>query len=354
MNRSLNIELLRLVAMFLVVLLHVNSYGGLLKAYYPKSDPFCFLTVNLVEYISLIAVNSYLFISGYFLSASVRPFKVGKLLHLLLTTVFWAWLIGGSACLFLDAPLDDFLSDGIFPMLSGRYWFVTPYLILYFLSPYYNQTLQRLDRRAHRLLLGFLLFFFSLAPLFWDPLGLKGGYSLYWFSFIYILAAYIRKYPVRHSVRTLLLVWAGVLLIQLSGAYFLKLNGRYDLANQFFGQNYNSPFILVNTVCCFLLFRSIRIRRGQALIRFLAPLTFGIYLVHIHPATASWIYQEFLPVREVAGRSPWTVLVSLFGFALLVFCVSALLEYCRSRLFVAFRVEERIGRVMRRLLKVKE
>ena len=76
-ERNLNFELLRIIAMFMVVMLHVNWFGGLLNGYKPDLYPFPFLICNFFEFFCIIAVNLYVLISGYFLSGKSSPFKLG-------------------------------------------------------------------------------------------------------------------------------------------------------------------------------------------------------------------------------------------------------------------------------------
>lgn len=211
-ERNLNFELLRIIAMFMVVMLHVNSFGGLLYEYKPDLYPFPFLISNFFEYLCIIAVNLYVLISGYFLSGKSSPFKLEKTLKLIVITVFWSWIIGLLSCLFLGANVNDFLFNGIFPIMSRRYWFVTDYIILYMLSPFYNIVLQSLSKVQHLWLLSILLFFFSIVQFLWEPVILSDGYSSYWFSFLYIQASFIRKYNIKFSSKILLLLWSGMLV----------------------------------------------------------------------------------------------------------------------------------------------
>lgn len=341
-ERNLNFELLRIIAMFMVVMLHVNWFGGLLNGYKPDLYPFPFLICNFFEFFCIIAVNLYVLISGYFLSGKSSPFKLEKALKLIFITVFWSWIIGGLSCLFLEANVNDFLFNGIFPIMSSRYWFVTDYIILYMLSPFYNIVLQSLNKTQHLWLLSILLFFFSVVQFLWEPVELSKGYSLYWFSYLYVQASFIRKYNVKFSFKILLLLWGGILLFQLIGTYFTKLYGFNYINSRVFNLNYNSLFILVSSTCCFLLFKSLTIKKGKRIICLLSSLTFGVYLIHINPATKFWLFKELLPIKSFAGTQAFNVLVTLLLFTIIVFSISCILEYMRIRLFDLFKVNSKI------------
>lgn len=341
-ERNLNFELLRIIAMFMVVMLHVNSFGGLLYEYKPDLYPFPFLISNFFEYLCIIAVNLYVLISGYFLSGKSSPFKLEKALKLIFITVFWSWIIGGLSCLFLEANVNDFLFNGIFPIMSSRYWFVTDYIILYMLSPFYNIVLQSLNKTQHLWLLSILLFFFSVVQFLWEPVELSKGYSLYWFSYLYVQASFIRKYNVKFSFKILLLLWGGILLFQLIGTYFTKLYGFNYINSRVFNLNYNSLFILVSSTCCFLLFKSLTIKRGKKIICLLSSLTLGVYLIHINPATKFWLFKELLPIKSFAGTQAYNVLAALLLFTIIIFSVSCIFEYMRIQLFNLFKIDSKV------------
>lgn len=341
-ERNLNFELLRIIAMFMVVILHVNGFGGLLNGYNPTLHPIPFLISNFIEFLCIIAPNLYVLISGYFLSNKKYSFKIEKFFQLILVTCFWSWMIGLVSCLFLKANIGDFLFSGIFPVLSRRYWFVTDYIILYMLSPFYNIILQNINKVQHIWLLIILLFFFSVAHLLWEPINLNKGYSLYWFSYLYIQASFIRKYDLKIHIRTLVFIWGSILIFQLVGIYYTTLYEYNFIRIKVFNFNYNSLFVLINSVCCFLLFKSLTIKRGKSIICLLSSLTFGVYLIHINPTIASWLFKQVLPIKMFAGTQPFNVLLSLFLFTVLIFSVSCLLEYLRKQLFLLCRVHSKI------------
>ena len=67
-ERMANLELLRCVAMGMVVVLHYLGKGGLLPELSGETLDSTGRTAWLLEAFSIIAVNVYMFISGYFLS----------------------------------------------------------------------------------------------------------------------------------------------------------------------------------------------------------------------------------------------------------------------------------------------
>ena len=85
-QRQVNIELLRVIAMFMVVVLHCNAFGENMR----NTEP---LTLNwlgiwFLEKISIVAVNCYVLISGYFLITS--EFKYRKLFSIWFQVLFYS------------------------------------------------------------------------------------------------------------------------------------------------------------------------------------------------------------------------------------------------------------------------
>lgn len=349
-ERNLNFELLRIVAMFMVVLLHVNLMGGVLRGVNYNENPSGFLVSNFLEYLCIIAVNLYVMISGYYLSASAHPFKMAKLLHLVLVTLFWSWLLGAVACVFLGASIKEFVLTGLLPVLGRNYWFVTDYVVMYLLSPFFNRLLASINQKQHGYLICLLGFFFSLVIGAFDPIQVQFGYSLYWFTLLYILAAYIRKYPVSIKRRSYALVWILVLLLQIF-AYPLCHALHLDfIAARFFDLSYNSIWILINSICCFMIFKDLQVKRGARLIKFLAPLTFGIYLIHINSGIVDWLFQDLLPIKDCVDQTGWVVFLYILSFTVLVFTVCALLEKLRMTLYESFT---RVIDIEKKILNLK-
>lgn len=75
-ERNRNLDLLRIVSMFMVVLLHSFNHGGLLQDIAPAYGTPNLYLVQAIFSFCLVAVNCFVLISGYFLCAS--DFKLKK------------------------------------------------------------------------------------------------------------------------------------------------------------------------------------------------------------------------------------------------------------------------------------
>ena len=103
-KRIVSIELLRILAMMMVVMLHYLSKGGLLTSLTEEFSGGAYIAW-LLEAFSIVAVNVYMLISGYFLVES--GFKFGRLAELVCQVLFYSLLIPPilMAAGILDQPL---------------------------------------------------------------------------------------------------------------------------------------------------------------------------------------------------------------------------------------------------------
>ena len=185
--RQSNLELLRIIAMFLIVMHHFACHG-LFDGF---SSPLNEIMVKFMVVGGKVGVNIFVLISGYFMINS--KFKLSKLLMILLQTTVYAFFIyiifvisGGAAFDFGELVLS------LLPLLN-QYWFVTAYLAMYILAPYMNILIAHITRRQHISLIGFLLVLQMVIPQVFK-IDLFGNSMVVWFLTLYLIATYLRKY----------------------------------------------------------------------------------------------------------------------------------------------------------------
>ena len=135
------------------------------------------------------------------------------------------------------------------------------------------------------LLLPFLVFSLWQTICFWsDTARVENGYSYVWFFVLYFTAAYISIYQIRLSSAPCLLLYVVFSLLsvltRIFGSGVETRLGLEGLINTLGG--YQSPFAFFASICFFLLFQNVKIRsdRPKKIILALAPLSFGVYLLH--------------------------------------------------------------------------
>lgn len=158
-----NIELLRILSMLLIVCNHFEGHALAIQGFEWGA---AHLYSNwLIRGIGYIGVNLYVLISAYFLCQS--SFKAKKLLKLLIEVWFYSMIIYG---LFVGTGQVSFSFMGFFksflPTLCSQYWFITCYVVLYALSPFFNKLIVALSEKQVLLrFVGFLLLVFCVIPI---------------------------------------------------------------------------------------------------------------------------------------------------------------------------------------------
>ena len=157
-ERSSNIELLRILSMFLVLMIHYIPYRTL-----PTHDTLAHDTLGTLfdlelRSISFVCVNCFILISGYF---GIR-WKLKSFSNLLFQILFWAIVCP----VIVSAATDSFNMTDLFKTLyhnTFSRWFIEAYIGLYILAPMINRFI---EKSTHRELGIFILAFYLISTLF--------------------------------------------------------------------------------------------------------------------------------------------------------------------------------------------
>ncbi|RKI84031.1 acyltransferase [bacterium 0.1xD8-71] len=339
-KRQANFELLRIVAMFMIITLHYLVKGSVAVPF-AESDSGVNYFAWLIEAFCIVAVNCYVLISGYFMVESV--WKPGRVVSLLCQVLFYALLI---PCVMIGTGMTPGRNLGIYdwiacvlPIETEHYWFATSYLLLYLFAPFLAAGIRQLEKRQLRIVLGLLLCFFSLGKTI-VPVKLvtdQYGYSFGWFLCLFVMAGYIRKYGIawlEKKFHAVLVYVSASLLIWGTSLLSHRLAGRIDAFSYYENMpyTYNHLFCLAGAVALFYVFKNSQVKEGRAadIICMLAPYTFGIYLLHEH-VLVRYEWMRWLGVEQAAGT--WRFVPHMIGCVLLVYAAGTAVDMVRARLF---------------------
>lgn len=339
-KRLANIELLRILAMMMVVMLHYLGKGNLLPALTGSMDATGYVAWVL-EALSIVAVNVYMLISGYFLVES--KFKCSRLLELILQVLFYSLLV--PLCL-MALGLLDFSTVTVYQMLQYvlptqmlQYWFATAYVLMYLFSPLLSAATHHMGKKQMQVTLALLFLVLSVGKSVL-PVHLEmdnKGYDALWFMFVFLIAAYIRRYgfAIFKTKGRSFLIYVGASLGVFGVTMLVRcVYLRFNVLEYFIkaAYDYNHVLNLLAAVALFYGFFYIKIPEGKVSrwICNIAPHTFGVYLLH-----------EQLEIRYRwpfwlgAGKVQSPVLFVLYAFLCvgIVFIVGIIIDMCRSLLF---------------------
>ena len=331
-TRNTNLDLLRIVSMLLIVFLHSTGSGNVLEYAESCSAPVYFY-IRFVYMLCQVCVNTYVMLSGYFLVSS--KFRLKKLVTLWMEAAFYSVVIRLIFMLTGARPFSVVsLVSCFFPILTGRYWFITIYVGLYLIFPFLNILIRAMDKKQHTLLNICLFFLFSV----WSSIhpsiaGMNsgGGWGLAWFVVLYLAAAWLRLYytPSGKKAGWLAAFAAIPALIATAQviAKWLGIGFFQTILQQWF--RYDSAPAFIMTMCLFVGFLNVRIENEKRanVIRCVAPLTFGVYLIHHHADVSHWIWDALdFPARMDSPLFPFVQL----GVVLGIFMVCAAMDALRK------------------------
>jgi Uncharacterized protein conserved in bacteria len=323
-GRDMNVELLRILLMLMIVTLHYLSQGGFLSAAPAGSRGA--VSIWTLEIFSFVGVNGFVMISGYYLAQS--EFKLRKLITLIVQIVFTSSVIYLIFAAFGLAPLTRHdVFGAFFPILTGKYWFVTSYVAMYCLVPFLNMVIKSASKRQMQGLIALLSLMFCTWRAFFPPLTMMntdGGYNVVWLVCLYFFAAYLRLY---WDYKINKYIYLAVYILCCAFVTWRKCMGDGNFLS------YVSVPITAAAVALFLFFREVRIRNTvlKKVIGFFSPLTFGVYLISENIWFRKELYTSILHTKQFVNTPSMAYMIPVSILAVFLGC--ALLDYLRSLLF---------------------
>lgn len=335
-------ELLRILAMLLIVLSHSSYHGG-----FPE-EPSRFLpNTFFLDFMILgnLGVDIYIIISGYFLSGKTfRPLSLCRLL-----TQVWFYSLLGYGIYLLQGngfSMGD-LKTVLFPTLYKSYWFFTAYFVLLWLSPYLNLFLEHASRKQ-------LLSCIVTMVLLWSVVRTLTGQDLYGatmaqFVLFYLIGAYFRKYPdnlLSVPRNGYLLAFGSFFLLLLAiGIYRLTHLWAPRLEIVLLFQDPLSVFTVGTALGLFAVAVNFRPFVSKA-INLVASCTFGVYLLHDNPFVRSILWLDWVKNNNLFDSA--YLLPRMLVSVLVIFSVCCTVEWLRQKTVAgpATRITEGIFRFL--------
>lgn len=313
-NRQGGIELLKILAMIMIVFSHVSQSAGEYPTYLPDlpnklidlscaTDNISILFVDFVRYLGPIG-NDIFFICSFWFLCDNRQMKKRKVLSVLLQT----WSI--SCCMLLVYELcgkfvPSFLKlRCLLPITFNNNWFVTCYLIIYLIHPYLNLVIDSLSQRNLFILCSafavmYCCICFIIEEAFFNSV-------LIVFIGIYFLVSYVKRYG---NSWTDSIKWnIGVLIVSSFSVIAMFLFTNYMslswniLNNDLLKWSVNNnPFILLIAFSLFNIFKKMSITCRW--VNYVSSLSLTVYLFH-----------ENILVRSFSRIEIWRWILDSFGY----------------------------------------
>lgn len=258
--RHSNLELLRIVAMSLIVAHHFLIATGKLDYRTGALRGGEFLNAFCV-----VGVNCFILISGYF-GIKFRLSKIINLLFVIMSVRAVDFLLGTTGAELFDS---QYAMHKITPFAKGCNWFLPAYIALMFLAPVLNKAVCNADGKELRMWAA-LLTIVNLYAYFCSVGSVNSnGYTIFQFIYLYIVGACLSRVGHVSKIAALGLYVVGALAAWLVSQY---AGAGYKAFA------YNSPQVLVASVGFFMFFASLHIR--SRLVNRAARAVFVVFLFH--------------------------------------------------------------------------
>ena len=306
--RNSSIELLRILCIIGIVLMHILGY------YWNTTDSVMRANILAVNSIANCGVTIFVLISGFY---GIR-FSVKKLFGL--TNVVWFYTWTALLVMFICEALTmkySVLIAFIFPILCGKYWFITAYCLIFCLAPYLNKIKELLTKKQFQILLGILTLFFYLAPTVTKTEILHdGGKGVVNLTTVYLIGQYFSKYGFHRFFDKYILWKIGGFIGIIFLLNVLSTTARDSICQPF--SHDNSILILVTSILIFnyALKHEFFSEKVNKCAKFVLP----IYILNGY-------FMRLLPHVEA---SPMLTLLACFGMALGICVVAAGIEKLRQ------------------------
>lgn len=346
-KRNYGVDLLRLFAMFMVTILHTLGHGGVLNAATGEKGNL----IWIFEIGAYCAVNCYAMISGYVsYSEKEKPYKYSKFATMWIQVVFYSfgitllWHLLGKAT--IDATT---FKNALLPVTTAHYWYFTAYAGLFFMIPWLNRFVRKISQNdmTRFVVIAFVIFscYSNYCRIkYGDVFKFGNGYSFVWLTIMFLIGSWLKKCEIPQKVKGISAILAiGICMVITCVLKF------FSQTNKDFFVSYISPTVIIMAMCYIIIFSKMKFNSFfNAIIKFLSPAAFGIYLIHEQNLIrGSCITDRFTWIAELPLKQ---IPFAIIGCALTIFVICLIIERTRLLLFnmlwinkaiefVAFKIE---------------
>lgn len=268
--RNSNIEFVRIISIFVIVLSHTVGVGG--GGNLSGINTYLTVLQNSIFHAG-VSVTCFMFISGFYGIQLSAP-RLNKT-----WSVVWVCSLGSAAIMALCGGIGfGGILKAVFPVISKKYWYASCYVFLVILSPWINRFADSLEKKDFRRFLAVsVILFYVLPTFFYFELMDDKGKGLVHMLICYLIGRYTAKYieVPKRSQKTLWILLIAATVVTLSGNLTITLvRGKISLP---FSRECSVLTLLIGVLVCLIALHG---HCKNKTVNKVARYTFHIYLLN--------------------------------------------------------------------------
>ena len=338
-QRNSSIELLRIIAMFMILMHHFVVHNGYDELNLPLGPERIFFQLVMAGG-GKVGVVIFFSISAWFFLDREQTIKsnLKRVWIMERELLFWSLILVTFYLVFDRADLSmKLMVKSVMPLSMGLWWYATAYAIFLALLPFLAKGLKALGREYHLALAVTVLVIWGLTSFIPGMIGINDGF--FGFIYLFILISAYKWYMEPFTTRQVWLMIGtglGFFLLYTCASITLSLLG-YDMGIYITG-DWKLPVIMVG-FGMFLLFD--RVTFHSRIINRIAQSAFSVYLITDYAASEKLLWVRLFNLQNLY-QQPWAILLIL-GILLAIYAICTLLDFIRQALF-AVTIDKRRGR----------
>lgn len=313
-KRVSNIELLRIIAMIMIIMHHFALHGC---SQLQKDYTFNTVVIDVFILGGKVGVDLFVLISGYFMVDSKITMR--KILKFVGQVWFYSSSIFLLFRLIITPDVGLSYLDGVhflFPILYGENWFASTYFWLMLSVPLLNYVINKLDDKQIVRLIITILFVCSVLPVFLEISIILSNYG--WFVVLYVLAAYIKRRTPLEGKCIKNFLFAGMLYgcLFVLNIYYYRYREQYSIV------------VVLISLELFLGFLKMKSFYNKW-INLMASAAFGVYLIHDNALVRPYLWNDIFHVQRLYEQKGFVL--SSLKIVILIFAFCVMIDLLRQK-----------------------
>lgn len=240
--------------------------------------------MELLWVIACIGVDCFVMLTGYFMIGKTGMRWHGVMKTYLATLFYSVGITALAVFAFGTQVSSSDVLRSVFPIHQVAYWFVSQYLCLLFLAPFFGQLACCLDKRQYEWLL--IVLFILAFTLLYGTIYLKNMH-IGFMVFVFFAAGYVRRYGVpnwwrEHAGMIVLTLWLGLAVMATVVNVWRWRHGGDSNFELLCTENNGPVFFLALAVFVWFTVQKPWKSWGLTVLARMGKYTFGVYLIHQH------------------------------------------------------------------------